>query len=67
VLYPYVYLATRALFLMQAAGFIESARTLGAGRKRVFFRIALPLARPAIAVGTSLALMETLNDASDHP
>jgi iron(III) transport system permease protein len=62
VLYPYVYLATRALFLMQAAGFIESARTLGAGRRRVFFRIALPLARPAIAIGTSLALMETLND-----
>jgi iron(III) transport system permease protein len=62
VLYPYVYLATRALFLMQAAGFIESARTLGAGRSRVFLRIALPLARPAIAVGTSLALMETLND-----
>ena len=62
VLYPYVYLATRAMFLMQAAGFIEAARTLGAGRKRVFFRIAMPLARPAIAVGTSLALMETLND-----
>lgn len=62
VLYPYVYLATRALFLMQAAGFIEAARTLGAGRKRVFFRIAMPLARPAIAVGTALALMEALND-----
>lgn len=62
VLYPYVYLATRALFLMQAAGCIEAARTLGAGRSRVFFRIALPLARPAIAVGTALALMETLND-----
>jgi iron(III) transport system permease protein len=62
VLYPYVYLATRAMFLMQAAGFIEAARTLGAGRRRVFFRIALPLARPAIAVGASLALMETLND-----
>jgi iron(III) transport system permease protein len=62
VLYPYVYLATRAMFLMQAAGFIEAARTLGAGRKRVFFRIAMPLARPAIAVGTSLALMEALND-----
>jgi iron(III) transport system permease protein len=62
VLYPYVYLTTRALFMMQAAGFIEAARTLGAGRRRVFFRIALPLARPAIAVGTALALMETLND-----
>ena len=62
VLYPYVYLATRALFLMQAAGCIEAARTLGAGRFRLFFRIALPLARPAIAIGASLALMETLND-----
>ena len=62
VLYPYVYLATRALFLMQAAGFVEAARTLGAGQRRVFFRIALPLARPAIAAGVALALMETLND-----
>lgn len=62
VLYPYVYLATRALFLMQAVGLVEAARTLGARRGEVFFRVALPLARPAIAVGTSLALMETLND-----
>lgn len=62
VLYPYVYLATRALFLMQAAGCIEAARMLGAGRGRVFARIALPLARPAIAIGTALALMEALND-----
>lgn len=62
VLYPYVYLSTRAMFLMQATGLMEAARTLGAGRGRVFFRIALPLARPAVAVGTALALMETLND-----
>ena len=62
VLYPYVYLTTRALFMMQASGFIDAARTLGAGRRRVFFRIALPLARPAIAIGAALALMETLND-----
>ncbi|MEX0852002.1 MAG: iron ABC transporter permease [Bauldia sp.] len=62
VLYPYVYLTTRAMFLMQAAGFIEAARVLGAGRRRVFLAVALPLARPAIAVGASLALMETLND-----
>jgi iron(III) transport system permease protein len=62
VLYPYVYLATRAMFLMQAAGCIEAARMLGAGRTRVFARIALPLARPAIAIGTALALMEALND-----
>jgi len=62
VLYPYVYLSTRALFLMQASGLIDAARTLGAGQFRVFFSVALPLARPAIAVGASLALMETLND-----
>lgn len=62
VLYPYVYLSTRAMFLMQAGSILEVARTLGASRSRVFFKVALPLARPAIAVGTSLALMETLND-----
>jgi iron(III) transport system permease protein len=62
VLYPYVYLTTRALFLLQTANLIDAARTLGAGRVRVFLRVALPLARPAIAVGVSLALMEALND-----
>src|SRR6185312_10787615 len=39
-----------------------AARTLGAGSGRILFRIALPLARPAIALGASLAMMETLND-----
>ena len=62
VLYPYVYLSTRAMFLMQAGSLLEASRTLGASRSRVFFRVALPLARPAIAVGASLALMEALND-----
>ncbi|MEX0589648.1 MAG: ABC transporter permease subunit, partial [Xanthobacteraceae bacterium] len=62
VLYPYVYLAARALFLMQSAPALEVARTLGAGRARTFFRVALPLARPAIVVGTTLALLEALND-----
>ncbi|MCR6702798.1 MAG: iron ABC transporter permease [Dokdonella sp.] len=62
VLYPYVYLTTRALFLMQSASLLEAARALGAGRGGVFVRVAVPLARPAIAVGTSLALMETVND-----
>ncbi len=62
VLYPYVFMPTRALFLMQAGGLLEAARMLGAGRRGVFFRVALPLARPAIALGASLALMETLND-----
>jgi iron(III) transport system permease protein len=62
VLYPYVYLAARALFLMQSAPALEVARTLGANRTRTFLRVALPLARPAIVVGTTLALLEALND-----
>lgn len=62
VLYPYVYLTTRALFLVQSASVIEIARTLGVTRALVFWRVALPLARPAIAVGAGLALMEALND-----
>jgi len=62
VLYPYVYLSTRVMFMSQAASLLEAARTLGAGRIDVFVRVALPLARPAIAVGVSLALLETLND-----
>lgn len=62
VLYPYVYLATRALFMTQAASLLEAGRTLGASRAGVFWRVALPLARPAIAIGLALALLETLND-----
>jgi iron(III) transport system permease protein len=62
VLYPYVYLTTRAMFLMQTANLIEVARTLGIARRRVFFRVALPLARPAVVVGLSLVLLETVND-----
>ncbi|MGQ7790956.1 ABC transporter permease [Faunimonas sp. B44] len=62
VLYPYVYLTTRILFLMQSAHVMEVARTLGASPWRLFLRIALPMARPAIAVGVSLALMECIND-----
>src|SRR5690606_13317219 len=62
VLYPYVYITARAMFLTQAANLVEVARTLGTTRRGIFWRVALPLARPAIAVGVSLALMETLND-----
>ncbi|MBS7804302.1 iron ABC transporter permease [Rhizobiales bacterium TNE-4] len=62
VLYPYVYLSTRALFTMQSATLIEAARSLGAKPARVFWRVALPLARPAMALGVSLCLLETLND-----
>lgn len=62
VLYPYVYLTTRALFVTQAANLIEAARTLGVSRGGVLLRIALPLARPAVVAGVTLALLETLND-----
>jgi len=62
VLYPYVYLTTRAMFLMQSACLLDVSRTLGAGPLRVFFKVAVPLARPAIAIGATLVLMETLND-----
>ena len=62
VLYPYVYLTARAMFLTQAANVTEVARTLGVPRSGIFWRVALPLARPAIVVGVSLALMEVLND-----
>ena len=62
VLYPYVYLLTRSAFQEQSACAVEAARVLGAGPARAFFRVALPLARPAIVAGLSLALMETLAD-----
>ena len=62
VLYPYVYLTTRAMFLMQSSCALDVSRTLGAGPLRLFFSVALPLARPAIVVGVTLVLMECLND-----
>lgn len=62
VLYPYVYLSTRAMFVLQPAAEIEAARTLGAGPVRIFVHVMLPFARPGIAVGANLALMEALND-----
>jgi len=62
VLYPYVYLTTRAMFLMQSACALDVSRTLGAGPWRLFFRVAVPLARPAIAIGAALTMMEALND-----
>ena len=62
VLYPYVFLLARAAFLERSASALEVSRTLGYGVRQSFFRLALPLARPAIATGVSLALMETLAD-----
>jgi iron(III) transport system permease protein len=62
VLYPYVYLSARAMFQLQSAEFAEAAKTLGAGRWTVFWRVSLPMARPALAVGVALVCLETLND-----
>ncbi len=62
VLYPYVYLLARASFLHQSVSALDVARTLGAGPYRRFFMAAVPMARPAIVTGVTLALMETLAD-----
>jgi iron(III) transport system permease protein len=62
VLYPYVYLLARTAFLEHASGMTEIGRSLGYGPWSSFFRVSLPLARPAVAAGTALALMETLAD-----
>ena len=62
VLYPYIYLLARAALLEQSASVVEVARTLGVKPAGAFFKVLLPLARPAIIVGLSLVLMETLAD-----
>jgi iron(III) transport system permease protein len=61
-LYPYVYLTARTAFQGQGRRLMEAAQSLGLGRVRGFFRVALPMARPGIVAGLSLALMETLAD-----
>jgi iron(III) transport system permease protein len=62
VLYPYVYLLSRAAFMEQSVCVLEASRVLGRGPVRSFFSVALPLARPSIIIGITLVLMETLND-----
>ena len=62
VLYPYVFLTARAAFLKLSPHHMEAARTLGRSQWGAFFRVALPLARPAIAVGVTLAVMEAIHD-----
>ncbi|MEM9240929.1 MAG: iron ABC transporter permease [Pseudomonadota bacterium] len=62
VLYPYVYLLARASFRQQSSNAFLVARTLGASPVRAFTRVALPMARPAIAGGALLAIMETIAD-----
>jgi iron(III) transport system permease protein len=62
VLYPYVYLLARVSFREQSTAVLEASRSLGRGHWGTLFLVALPMARPAIAAGVSLALMETLAD-----
>ena len=62
VLYPYVYLLARASFLQQSGTTFLAARALGSSAWSAFFRVSLPLARPAIAGGVLLAVMETIAD-----
>lgn len=62
VLYPYVYMLARAAFLEQSVSLYQVSRSLGTTPFQYFRRVSLPIARPAIAVGLSLVLMETLND-----
>lgn len=61
-LFPYVYLLARAAFREQSGAGYEVARALGVGPWGRFFRVGLPLARPAIAAGTAVVMMETVND-----
>lgn len=61
-LYPYVYMLARAAFLGQGQALFEAARLQGLTPLQAFLRVSLPMARPAIAAGLSLALMETLAD-----
>lgn len=62
VFYPYVYLLARSAFLAQGKGLLEAARVLGQSPWQAFWRVALPMAWPAIGAGLALAIMETLAD-----
>jgi iron(III) transport system permease protein len=61
-LYPYIYMMARAAFAEQGRTTYDAARTLGASRRRAFFRVMLPLARPSLAAGLALVMMEVLTD-----
>ncbi len=61
-LYPYVYVTTRAAFISQSICALEVSRTLGCSPWTMFWRVGLPLARPAIVAGTAFAMMESLAD-----
>lgn len=61
-LYPYVYVASRAFFVNQSNNIIEASKILGANERKTFFKLILPLARPAFVGGLILVIMEVLND-----
>ncbi len=67
-LYPYVYLVSRMAFINQSRSILESGRTLGFNQFQVFYKLAVPMIRPAIVAGLMLVIMETLSDfgAVDH-
>lgn len=60
VFYPYVYVLARAAFMDRSGSLMEAARSLGLTQRQAFYRVALPLARPAVAGGVALVIMETL-------
>ncbi|MFN4328485.1 MAG: ABC transporter permease [Limnobacter sp.] len=62
VLYPYVYLMARAAFMGRSPSMLDAARSLGYSASRAFFKVGLPVARPAWVAGLALVLMETLSD-----
>ena len=67
-LYPYVYLVSRMAFINQSRSILESGRTLGFNQFQVFYKLAMPMIRPAIVAGLMLVIMDTLSDfgAVDH-
>ncbi len=62
VLYPYVYLSSKASLLVQGSRAIEAANTLGIPTNKLLWKVIIPIIRPAVIAGTSLVIMETLND-----
>ena len=67
-LYPYVYLVSRMAFINQSKSILESARTLGYNQYQVFYKLSIPMIRPAVVAGLMIVIMETLSDfgAVDH-
>ena len=62
VLYPYIYLSTKASLLLQGNKIVEAANTLGIPTNKILRKVVIPIIRPAIIAGVSLVIMETLND-----